>query len=115
MMNIAVFSLTPALTACIFAVVSLIACPAVAKPETVWVEKVAVLAVGQGICGVGPEEQAMQIAIGSAMITHATSKAAVISRARKRSHQILADLDKHRSRGTFCQAFSYYLDQGFPR
>ncbi len=91
------------------------ACPSLAKQETVWIEKVAVLAVGQGICGVGAEEQAMQIAIGSAMITHAISKDAVIARARKRSHQILADLDKNRARSTFCQAFGYYLDKGFPR
>jgi hypothetical protein len=77
--------------------VRLSASPALAKPETVWIEKVAVLAVGQGICGVGPEEQAMQVAIGSAMISDAISKDAVIKRAKIRAHPIVADLDEHRS------------------
>lgn len=100
---------------CLCLAVTLLAFPASAKQESFWIEKVAVLAVGQGICGVGPEEQAMQTAIGSAMITHAIKKDVVIARARKRSHRILADLDKSGTRGTFCQAFGYYLDKGFPR
>lgn len=93
----------------------LLAFPAKAKQESFWIEKVAVLAVGQTICGTGPEEQAMLTAIGSAMITHAIDKGTVMDRAQTRSHQILADLDKNRTRNTFCQAFKYYLDKGFPR
>jgi hypothetical protein len=96
-------------------VLSLTALPAHGKQEAFWIEKVAVLAVGQGICGIGSEDEAMQTAIGSAMITHAIKKDAVIARARKRSHRILADLDKDGTRATFCQAFGYYLDKGFPR
>lgn len=89
--------------------------PVNAKQESFWIEKVAVLAVGQTICGIGPEEQAMLTAIGSAMITDAIDKGAVMDRAQKRSHQILADLGKNDTRNTFCQSFDYYLDKGFPR
>ncbi|MBY5520539.1 hypothetical protein [Rhizobium leguminosarum] len=92
-----------------------IACPALAKQESVWVEKVAVLAVGQGTCGVPMNNDAMQIAIGPAMIQVAIRKDAVIERARKRAHQIVADLQKQKTQNTFCQEFKYYLDNGYPR
>lgn len=95
---------------------ALISAPVAAKQETLWIEKVAIIAVGQGVCGMPLEDGgAMQTAIGSAMITHALSKDAVIARARKRAHFIASDLEKHRAQNTFCQAFTYYLDKGYPR
>jgi hypothetical protein len=99
----------------LIAVALVAAGPALAKQETFFIEKVAVLGVGQAVCGVGPEVQAMQIAIGSAMIKSAISKDAVIARAKKRGHAIIADIQKHRGQNTFCQAFPYYLENGFPR
>ncbi|MBM7043585.1 hypothetical protein [Rhizobium lusitanum] len=76
---------------------ALVAMPALAKPESLWIEKVAILAVGQGVCGMQLNDETMQITIGSAMIQYAISKDAVISRARKRAHQIVADIQKNRT------------------
>lgn len=92
-----------------------VAFPASAKQEAVWVEKVAVLAVGQGICGVPMDNDAMQVAIGSAMIELAISKNAVVARGRKRAHHIVNDIEKQKTKNTFCQAFGYYLEHGYPR
>ncbi len=90
--------------------------PAHAKQEAVWVEKVAIMAVGQGVCGIPlADGEAMQVAIGSAMISQAISKDDVIARAKKRAHFIAADLTKRRTQNTFCQAFRFYLDKGYPR
>ncbi|MGO7673875.1 hypothetical protein ACC817_28590 [Rhizobium ruizarguesonis] len=95
---------------------ALVSIPADAKQETFWIEKVAIIAVGQGVCGMPlADGDAMQTSIGSALITLAISKDAVIERARKRAHFIAADLQKHRSQSTFCQAFSYYVQNGYPR
>ena len=95
---------------------ALIAVPALAKQESVFVEKVAILAVGQGVCGMPVDDGgAMQMAIGSAMIQLAISKDAVIARARKRAHHIVDDIQQHRTQNTFCQAFGYYLQNGYPR
>lgn len=92
-----------------------IAFPASAKQAPVWIEKVAILAVGQGICGVPMNNDAMQVAIGSAMIELAISKKAVVERGRKRAHHIVNDIEKQKTKNTFCQAFGYYLDNGYPR
>ncbi|MBX5253340.1 hypothetical protein HJC03_23510 [Rhizobium sp. NLR4b] len=102
-------------TAIVGICLALLAFPAVAKQESLWIEKVAVLAVGQGICGVPMNNDAMQISIGSAMIELAISKDAVIARGRKRAHYIVADLQKQKTQGTFCPAFNYYLEHGYPR
>ncbi|MGO7169713.1 hypothetical protein [Rhizobium leguminosarum] len=84
--------------------------------EVEWIEKVSIIAVGQGVCGMPlADGGAMQIAIGSAMITQAISKDAVIARARKRAHFISTDIERRRTRNTFCQAFRYYLENGYPR
>lgn len=90
--------------------------PADAKQEVEWVEKVSVMAVGQGVCGLPlGDGEAMQMAIGSAMISQAISKDDVIARARKRSHFIAADIEKRGTKNTFCQAFRFYLAKGYPR
>ncbi|MGO7083713.1 hypothetical protein ACCS82_22135 [Rhizobium johnstonii] len=87
-----------------------------AKKEVEWIEKVSIIAVGQGVCGMPlADGGAMQTAIGSAMITQAISKDAVIARARKRAHFISTDIERRKTRNTFCQAFRYYLENGYPR
>ncbi|MGZ2381749.1 hypothetical protein [Rhizobium brockwellii] len=95
---------------------ALISIPAAAKQEAFWIEKVAIMAVGQGVCGMQlADGDAMQTSIGSAMITLAISKDAVIKRARQRAHFITSDIQKHRTQNTFCQAFAYYVQNGYPR
>jgi hypothetical protein len=96
-------------------VLALSAVPVHAKQESFWIEKVAVIAVGKGICGIPLNEGAMQTSIGSAMIELAVNKKTVIDRARKRAHRITADLERQKSRNTFCQGFTYYLQKGYPR
>jgi hypothetical protein len=93
----------------------LIAVPAVAKQESAWVEKVAILAVGQGVCRVAIDDDTMQTAVGTAMITLALSKSDIIERGRTRAHAIVADLATHKTERTFCQAFNNYLQNGYPR
>ena len=97
------------------AAIALVASPALAKKETFWIEKVAIIAVGQGACGAAINDDTMQMTIGSAMIEHAMNKQAVVERARKRAHHIVADLQKQKSQNTFCQAIGYYLQNGYPR
>lgn len=92
-----------------------VALPVAAKKQPFWIETVSVIAVGQGICGVPLQGDGMQMAIGSAMITHALTKAEVIERARKRSHFIARDIEKRKFQNTFCSAFPYYLEKGYPR
>lgn len=96
-------------------VVSLVGSPAAAKQEALFIEKVALLAVDQGVCGVAPTNETMQTAIGAAMIQQALTKAVVIERARKRADAIGSDIERNGTQKTFCAAFMYYLDKGYPR
>jgi hypothetical protein len=95
--------------------ISLFAAPAFAKQEALFIEKVALLAVNQGVCGVAATNEAMQTAIGAAMIQQALTKAVVIERARKRAYAIGSDIQRNGTQKTFCSAFMYYLDKGYPR
>ncbi|RWB79142.1 MAG: hypothetical protein EOQ50_04875 [Mesorhizobium sp.] len=99
----------------ILAAIVLVTTPAAAKQEKRWIEKIALLAVSEGVCRAPPEDKAMQMAIGSAMIEGALTKDAVIERARKRAHAIADDIAKTHTQNTFCTAFMYYLDKGYPR
>lgn len=89
--------------------------PAEARQERLWIEKVSIIAVGQGMCGRPLDDPGMQMAIGSAMISYAMNKDTVIERARKRARFISNDIVKQKTLNTFCQAFRYYLDKGYPR
>ncbi|RUW85308.1 hypothetical protein [Mesorhizobium sp. M1E.F.Ca.ET.063.01.1.1] len=99
----------------IVAAIVLASSPVTAKQETPWIEKVALIAVNEGGCRAPREDKAMQIAIGSAMIEGALTKDVVIARARKRAHAIADDIARTRTQNTFCAAFMYYLDKGYPR
>jgi len=85
-----------------------------AKQEQFWIEKIAILAVGQEVCRIPADNQSAQISVGSAMIEYAISRSEVIERAGRRAHSIIADLRKRQTGNTFCQAFQYYLEKGYP-
>ncbi|MER9277637.1 hypothetical protein [Mesorhizobium sp. M0522] len=88
--------------------------PATAK-ETEFIEQAALLGVYRDVCRQPVEDETIMISIGSAMVQQALPRETVIARATKRDRHIRDYVLRSGTQNTFCEAFMYYLKNGYPK
>jgi hypothetical protein len=83
--------------------------------EREFIEQAALLGVYRDVCHQPVADDTILTAVGSAMITYALPRKTVIARATKRGEHVRNRVLRTKTQSTFCEAFMYYLKNGYPK